>query len=260
MLILVTQVTPILDNTKKNGCAHALKELIPPGSIINSYAFYDGKLEFSLADDKRFVNAHTSSTPVYVFWACLMHDPERLYSMVSSDCLRFEGEAIFSTLQDMWHQHSSPFIRASLFYIMNRCSSTGLISSGELDQARLTATAMAKLKIFKVPESFHLNLSPMSLEEQINKADSQSYNLIPAGHFNYNLFEAGKNVAIEETSINHRQLINLCKNKENKLVITYDYNEKILSAFRKNRIVLVDKYGRKTEHKERAEEIIVANF
>ena len=143
---------------------------------------------------------------------------------------------------------------------MNRCSSTGLISSGELDQTRLTATAMAKLKIFKVPESFHLNLSPMSLEEQINKADSQSYNLIPAGHFNYNLFEAGKNVAIEETSINHRQLINLCKNKENKLVITYDYNEKILSAFRKNRIVLVDKYGRKTEHKERAEEIIVANF
>lgn len=253
-------MTPILDNTKKNSCASALKDLIPPGSIINSYAFYDGKLEFALADDKRFVNAYTSSTPVYIFWACLMHDPDRLHAMVSSDSLRFEGQAIFSTLQDVWHKHDSPFIRASLFYIMNRCSSTGLISSGELDPKKLTATAIAKLKIFEAPENFHLSLSPTSLGEQINKSDPQSYNLVPAGHFNYNLFENGKNTAIEETLINHRELINLCKNEDNKLVITYDYNEKVLSAFKKNRIIMVDKYGRKTEHKERAEEIIVANF
>jgi len=253
-------MTPILDRTKKNNCASVLKNIVPPGSIVNSYAFYDGKLEFSLADDKRFVNASTTSIPVYTFWACLMHDPSRLHAMISSDSLKFEGAAIFSTLQDVWYKHSSPFIRASLFFIMNRCSSTGLISSGELDIEKLTPTSIAKLKMFEVPENFHLSLSETSMIEQIKKSDPQSYNIIPAGRFNYNLFEIGKNVAIEETPINHRELISLCDNKTIKLAITYDYDEKVLSSFKNNRLIMVDKYSRQTEHKERAEEIIVANF
>ena len=253
-------MTLILDKTKKNNCAGAIKKLIPPGSVINSYAFYDGKIEFSLANDQRFVNASTTSLPVYPFWACLMHDPDKLHSMVSSDALRFEGEGLLSTLQDMWHTHKSPFITASLFFIMNRSSSTGLISSGELDTGQLTATSVAKLKTFSVPENFHLNLSPTNIERQIQKADQQSYNLVLGGKFNYNLFEHGKNVAIEQTSIDHRELSRLCEDTKNKILITYDFDNKVLSAYKNNRIIMIDKYGIQTAHKERAEEIIVANF
>ena len=253
-------MTPILDKTKKNNCASAVKKLIPVGSVVNSYAFYDGKLEFSLANDQRFVNASTTSLPVFTFWMCLMHDPDKLHSMVSSNALRFEGEAILSTLQDMWHKHSSPFITASLFFIMNRCSSTGLISSGELDPELLTPTSVAKLKTFMAPDNFHLNLTPNKLSKLINKSDPETYNLILGGKFNYNLFEHGKNVAIEQTSIDHRELSKLCKDKSKKILITYDFDHKVLSAFKNNRLVMIDKYGIQTAHKERAEEIIVANF
>jgi len=260
MANMVVKMTPILDKTKKNNCAAAIKSLIPPGSIVNSYAFYDGKIEFSLANDQRFVNASTTSLPVYTFWACLMHDPSKLHSMVSSDSLRFEGEAILSILQDMWHTHKSPFITASLFFIMNRCSSTGLISSGELDTDMLTPTAIAKLKTFSTPDNFHLNLSPAKLAKQIEKSDSRSYNLVLGGRFNYNLFEQGKSIAIEQTSIDHRELAELCKNTDTKILITYDFDHKIPRTFKNNRIVMIDKYGIQTEREDRAEEIIVANF
>tara|TARA_R110000787_G_scaffold91537_7_gene192880 strand:- start:288 stop:1049 length:762 start_codon:yes stop_codon:yes gene_type:complete len=253
-------MTLILDRTKKNNCASTVKKIIPAGSVINSYAFYDGKIEFSLANDERFISANTTSLPVYTFWRCLMYDPSRLHAMVSSDSLRFDGEAILATLQDMWHSHSSPIITASLFFIMNRCSSNGLVSSGELDLKQLAPTAIAKLKTFSVPDNFHLNLSPEHPIKQIKKSNSESYNLVLGGRFNYNLFEYGKSVAIEQTSINHKELIKLCKDKNIKILITYDYDQRVLSAFKNNRLIMVDKYGVETAHKERAEEIIVANF
>jgi hypothetical protein len=253
-------MTLILDRTKKNNCTSILKKLIPNGSIVNSYAFYDGKIEFSLSNDNRFVNAFTLSPPIYAFWACLMHDPHKLHAMVSSDSFKFKGEATLSVLQSMWHTHNSPFIKASLFFIMNRCSSTGLISSGELDLQKITPTAIAKLKTFTVPENFHLNLIETSLIEQIKKSDSESYNLVLGGKFNYNLFEHGKSIAIEETPINHRELSKACQNISAKIIVTYDYDQKVLSAFKNNRLIMADKYGKETVHRERAEEIIVANF
>ena len=253
-------MTLILDNTKKNNCALTLKKLFPPGAVINSYAFYDGKMEFSLANDRRFVVANTISPPVYTFWACQMHDPRRLHEMVSSDLFKFEDEGMLSILQEKWHAHNSAFIRASLFFVLNRCSSTGLVSSGKIDFEQLNPTSMAKLKSFLVPENFHLNLVEKDLIAQIGESPPQSYHLVPAGQFSYNLFEHGKNIAIEETPINHRDLVKLCKNTDSKIAITYDYDPKVAPAFKGNTIIMVDKYGKETSHKERAEEIIVANF
>ena len=190
-----------------------------------------------------------------------MHDPERLYNMVSSDQLKFEGEQVFSILQDMWHTHKSPFIKASLFFIMNRCSANGLISSGEIEYERLTPVAISKLKSFYIPEDFHLSYTKgePSLSRQVNQAPPESYNLIPAGNFNYGLFEHGKSVAVEETRINHRELMDLCKT-DSKVVLVYNYDQRVVSSFKNHRVILVDKYGKVTARKERAEEIIVANF
>ena len=124
----------------------------------------------------------------------------------------------------------------------------------------LTPTSIAKLKTFSTPENFHLNLLSDSIVKQIKKSDKQSYNLILAGRFTYNLFEQGKSVAIEETPVDHRELAELCKNTDNKILITYDFDHKIPKAFKNNRIIMIDKYGTQTEREDRAEEIIVANF
>lgn len=255
-----TVMNLILDRTKNNNCSATLKKIIPEGSIINSYAFYDGAMEFSLANDRRFVNATTTSFPVYNFWMCLMHDAERLHDMISSDQLKFEGDEVFSVVQDMWHKHSSPFIKASLFFIMNRCSSTGLISSGEINYDHLTPVSIAKLKSFHVPEDFHLNYDKnSSLTSLVKRSEPGTYNLIPAGNFNYGLFEHGKSVAIEETKINHREMIELCKTNS-KVVLVYNYDKRVPIAFKDNRVILIDKYGNQTTKEERTQGVIVANF
>ena len=253
-------MTLILDNVKKNNCTAILKTLIPKGSVVNSYAFYDGKMEIALANEGRFVNANTISHPVYVFWMYASLYPRRLYEMVSSEAFKFEGEGVHGVLQDVWHSHDSPLIKAALFFVLNRCSTTGLISSGELNFDNLTPVVVSKLKYFSMPENFHLGHDHRDVVDMIAGADKKEYNLVPAGNFNYNLFEYGKNIAIEETPIIHRELIKLCKNKEANVIITYNYDPRVLSAFKGNRIIMVDKYGKQTERKERAEEIVVANF
>ena len=260
-MIMVSRMTPIVDNVKKNDCAKILKQIIPVGSVVNSYAFYDGKLEFSLSHDRRFVNATTTSFPVYNFWMCLMHEQKRLYEMVASEQFKFESKAMISVLQNLWHTHNSPLIRAGLFFIMNRCSTTGLISSGDIDLELLTPVAISKLKSFPLPEHFHLSyIKGADMIKEILETKSDVYNLVPAGNFNYGLFEHGKNTGIEETKIDHRALTKLCKEKQNKVIITYNYDHRVHRAFEGNRMIMVDKYGKETNNKDRAEEIVVANF
>jgi len=235
-------------------------EIIPKGAVVDSYAFYDGKLEFNIASLDIFVNAYTISKPVYMFWQCLRHDPRRLHEMVTSDSFKFGDNDVFAILQDMWYTHTSPFITASMFFILNRCSANGLISSGDLKLENYTPLALAHLKGFKFPDNFHLNLSEKDPLEIIQEEGGADYNLIPAGRFTYNLFEYGKNIAIEETPINHRRLSEIMQKAPSKIIVVYDYNPAIFTVFKESNITMVDQYGKLTDNKSNAEEMIVANF
>ena len=115
-------ITPIKDDTKTNGCSTTLISLIPQGSIVDSYLFYDGKLEFSLASNKVFVNAHTISKPIYFFWECLRENPKLVQEMVKVISNKFTTESEFLVLQEKWHTNENPYMVAALFFLLNRCS------------------------------------------------------------------------------------------------------------------------------------------
>jgi len=251
----------IVDNIKTNNCTTTLKEIIPRGAVVNTYAFYDGKMEFALCNNGRFINSHTISEPVYIFWKCAMHNPRKIYDIVSSEAFKFDNEAMYPVLQEIWHKSKSPFIKSALFFTLNRCSESGMISSGEIDFNKLHATTTSKLRNFQPPENFHITLLKENIINHIKNDSSADYYMIPAGRFNYGLFEHGKNIAIEETPIEHREFIELCKQQTTKkIVMTYNYNPRVISSFEGCNTIMVDKYGKRTVHKNRAKEVIVANF
>ena len=228
---------------------------------MGSYALYDAKMEFSLAFDKRFVNAHTSSKQIYLFWRCMMMDPRRVYNIISAEGFKFDNtEGSHKSLQECWYEYTnSPFLLSSLFFMLNRTSDTGLASFGTVDLDKLTPVVIQKLKTFQAPDNFHVSYEDEECTDLIRK-DVADYVFIPAGDFNFGLFEKGKSIAVEETNIKHRELIKIFDEKEKKIVATYNFSEKALNAYNAHNIILVDKYGRETSHKERAKEIVIANF
>ena len=47
--------SPLKDLTRDFNCLNLLKQKMPAGSVIHSYLFYGGELEFGLSSDQRFV-------------------------------------------------------------------------------------------------------------------------------------------------------------------------------------------------------------
>jgi site-specific DNA-adenine methylase len=242
-------------------CLSYLKSIIPKGSIINSFAFFSGELEFNLAEAERFVNTHTNRYVIYEFWTCAMNDCQTLYELINSEQFdKFRNKKAFHILQENWPQYKDPYVRSALFFMLNRYSKTGLISSGEFNEKNFNPVALSYLKSFK-PINFHLNYTTNTdLVDSLKKYNEADYLLLPIGSFSYNLFEHGKSMGFEQTRINHRKLHATLKETEQKWIIIYRNHNTLHKLYEAFNITMIDKYGRTTKDKENCEEIVVTNF
>ena len=248
-----------VDNHAK--CLSYLKSIFAKGSVINSFVFFSGELEFNLAEDDRFVNAHTNRYVIYEFWTCATNDCETLYQIVVSEQFqKLQNEKSFQILQENWPQYKDPYVRSAIFFTLNRCSETGLLSSGDFNKDKLNPVSLSYLKGFR-PANFHLNYTTnATVVESIEKYNEADYLLLPMGNFSYNLLEQGKNMGFEQTRINHRQLYSKLKNLDHKWVVIYNHHNAVYKLYEQFNITMIDKYGRPTQNKESCEEIIVTNF
>ena len=253
--------TPIKNKTVRNNSAHALREVIPRGSIVNSFPLFDAKIELELSERDYFVKSYAASEPVYLFWKCLQHDSGRIHDMVTCGDLEYNNEHLFKIVQDIWYKNEDPFLKSALFFILNSSSETGLISSGKFGKQKYNPLTLNYLKNFKCQDNLaFLYKKDLEPQEVIEASESDEYNLIQGGNFDFSLFLHGKNRGIEETLINHRKLATfICKTKK-KTVITYDFNPKISFLFKKLNFTYIDEYGKITNQKKNAKEIIIANF
>jgi site-specific DNA-adenine methylase len=253
--------SPIKDFTRKHKSHEVLRELIPRGSVVDSFLFYGGDMEFSLAAYDRFVCAHTNNQPVYQLWECMLKDPERIFKILTSDVFKFENDNMFEILQEHWPTYEDPYVRASLFFLLNRCSAMGLASAGELDLRHFNARALMQLKSFKTPEAFHIQWDNDSdFLNTLSQIQNPDYLLIAPGSFGLNLFEHGKSIAHEQTAVHHRKLHTCLKNLDRKWVVVYNYHSAVAPLYEGYEPIMVNKYAQRTTEVEACEEIIIPNF
>ncbi len=251
--------------TGAHNIKHLLKEKIPPGSVVESFRFLDGDVEIDLAAHNRFVIAHSTQYVVYEFWKCASGDPHRLSEMVDLmyplDPDAYHSKRMFHLLQENWHGYKDPFIRSALFFILNRCSSTGQISAGEFEDTHITPVSLGRLKLFK-PNNLHFkwDKTEAPFSDCLASADKESVLYIPAGKFGLNLFEHGKSVGFEMTPVHHQKLLSQLQTIEHRWVVAYKPHRTVLNLYNKYNIQLVDRYGRETEDFERCEDVLIANF
>lgn len=234
--------------------------MIAAGSIVDTFLFYSGAVEYSLAYHDRFIRAHTTNYYVNEFWKCMRLNSRKIHSIVTSDIFKFEEED-FSLLQEKWPMQKDPFIRASLFFLLNRCSENGMISSGELNMENFNPLALNYLRAFKAPANFHLiHEDQGTLIEAIEKWNHSKIIFIPAGNFSYNFFEEGKNKAYESTTFRHTELYDRLKIRPSPWVVNYKYHPQLQSLYGDFNITMINKYGNKTDAEETCKEVLIANF
>jgi peptidoglycan/xylan/chitin deacetylase (PgdA/CDA1 family) len=252
--------SPLHENINNFRCTSLLKEMIAPQSVIHTFLFFAGMPEFALAEHGHFVAAHTNKYVIYEFWKCVQEDSQKIVKIVEKLFPQINNKIIFHLLQETWPTYPNPFLRAALFFLLNRCSQDGLISAGKLDYSRYNPLSLAHLKKFKI-DNFHLQLDhEENFINSFQTIDEVDYMLFPIGKYNYNFFEYGKSIGYETTSIHHKKFHEAISSVKDKWIVLYKHHPAVHLLYKEYSISMLDKYGRQTKEKDNCEELVIANF
>jgi len=251
--------SPIRENTNNFKCLPHLRKLIPAGSVVNSFLFYDGSLEINLADQRRFVIGHTTQYVIYEFWDCALANPQRIAS-IAKELNNLRDPSIFYMLQENWPKYKDPYVRSALFFILNRCSDTGDISAGKFNAQTYNPIALSHLNKFKLP-TLHVQLDQTeNFIEGIKNVKDTDYLLLPVGKFSYNFFEHGKNRGFEMTTVDHKKLSEALREITDKWVTVYKNHHELYKLYKDYNVTMLNKHGKITTDKNACEEVVIANF
>jgi len=254
-------ISPIKDLRHNTKSLSVLKKIIPTGSVVESFLLFAGDVEINLAESGRPVIAHTNRYVIYDFWKTLFDDPNSLAQSVEY-LYPFETEEVFRVFQNNYHKEKSPLMRAALFFLLNRCSSSGMISSGVLEQNNYNPLALNYIRRFKQINFDVAYDGALSIENSINRVSEQTdFIFLPVGRFSYNFLSEGINRGPEDTIIVHKKLKSIVDNIPTKTVLNYQYHPGVLKLFKGyESIIMLNEYGKETTIKENAKEILIANF
>jgi hypothetical protein len=243
--------SPIKNLKKKTNSLSTLRELIPKGSVVQTYPFYDGAIEFSLAEADRYTVGCTTSPVVYEFWEYAMQDPKKI-SLIADKMFPVVNENTFDILKSSWYSYKDPFVRSALFFLLNRCSSVGMISHGNLDTKNYNPISLNELRTFKIDNFHSVFIKP---DTQYTMAKDTDFNLFSGGNYYYDLLSTEQIVGIEESPFQHSQMLSDFKDKPS--IFVYGYHPRLgkLKGWQK---IFLDQYGRLTAE-DNAKEIILHN-
>ena len=248
--------SPLKNAAFKGVSLNFLKKLIPRGKKIQSHFIFSGELEIGLSQYDRFVNARTSLPFVYEFWRCIDVDPLRVHDIVAHEAFTFDDQTSFTILQDSWHTYENPYIRAALFFLLNRCSDSGLVSSGTLSMENYSLFALNALKTFKTPPSFHIQYTE---KEDFQLQRGFDFRLLSAGSYRPSLLSSSGAHAPDRYHIDHKQINSLLR-EDIPTIVLYKKNLQLMGTLAFCSLSMIDELGNITDNFKKCEEIVVTNF
>lgn len=251
--------SPIKDLRFQPKSLAILKDLIPEHSNVDTYLLYSAELEINLAEANRHVVSHTNSFVIYDFWRALFHSPETITHMVEH-FWPVEDDKLFEVYQTRFRTYTDHLMRAALFFILNRCSSEGMIQSGLFSKDNFNPLAVSYIKRFK-KNNFDVAWDKNEdFLETIDADTDANYLYFPIGRFGYNFLDAGISRGFEETRVHHSELYNKLKTFNKKIIVDYAYHPRVVKLYSDwPTKIFLNEYGRVVDEKK-AKEVIIANY
>jgi hypothetical protein len=245
--------TPIRNPYGATKANKIIEQIIPVGSVVSSYGFYSGEVEFNLSNRERFVSSHTSKKSIYEFWQTIFEDPNPT-AEIASRILPLRDEKEFSVLQERWNEYKNPDVRAALFFLLNNCSDSGYISKGSMDIKNYNPVSLSRLKKFIKPQHHHLSLIEDSLSH-MQSNEKSDYILIQLEKYKIDMLTEGINRGPEEEYLVFTEVLRALQDKK---FIILTKPSSMLNNMKESKLLFIDKYGRQTYERE-AEELIIYN-
>jgi hypothetical protein len=228
-----------------------LRDLIPKGSIVESYPFYDGNVEFALSQNDRFLVGTTDSPVVFEFWKYAIEDPKHI-SQIADHLQPIIEENTFDIIRKNWFNYKDPYVRSAMFFLLNRFSELGMITHGEMNPKNYNPIAINILRTFEIT-NFHINfLKEKTIFDQTIKND---VSLFMPGVYYYDLLHTAPPIGIEESHFKHTKTLKHFAKK--KSIFVYNFHPRLANNKDYEKIFL-DKHGRISQ-KDNAKEIILHN-
>jgi len=230
-----------------------IEKYIPPGSVVSTYGFFSGDVEFYLSNRDRFVVSHTTKDVIFDVWETLYTDSHAV-SQIASRVLPFKEDKDFNILQEEWYKYKNAPARAALFFILNNCSDGGYISKGKLDLSNYNPVSLSRLKKFIKPDNFHLSKID-NIEKNIKNDQESDFIFFHVDKYKKDFLTEGLNRGVEEENLELQKLLPLVRNKK---YVILTKPSPFLSELEIQKIIFLDQYGRETTEAS-AKEIILHN-
>ena len=245
--------TPIRNPNGTTKANSLIEKIIPAGSVVSSYGFYSGEVEFHLSNRNRLVSCHTTRKPIYEFWQTIFQDPKPA-AEIASRTLPLRDEKEFPILQERWHHFKSPDVRAAMFFLLNNCSDTGYISKGVMNTKNYNPVSLSRLKKFIKPQHFHLSLVDDCMTH-IQSNDKADFFFLELEKYRLDILSEGINKGPEEE---HFVFDDVLRTLQNKRFVILTKPSKILTRKTNSNVIYIDKYGRETKEAN-AQEMVLYN-
>jgi DNA adenine methylase len=203
--------------------------------------------------------------PVHNFWNQIAHFPENVLSIIKAFRTDHpDGKDLHGTLRRLYKEFHDEEDTAAAFYILNRCSFSGLTFSGGYSQAafdtRLTDNGIKKLSLY----------SPILKTAKITNLDYNALLQAPAKNGDVFVFmdppydiKASTlygNKGNTHKDFDHSKFADDCKNCAYKWMITYNDNQNIRDLFSWANIQEIPVLYSMNSNSKKAVELVITNY
>jgi len=188
--------------------------------------FTGGTIELNFATQIS-VTGYCRYRELYDFWNCVLFDSDRV-SKMAEHFLPIEDENIFSSMQKMLRKPDDDFLRAALFYVLNRCAKGGALSYASMEEGhpRFNRMGIIHLEKFSSP---NLKVLQGDFEKAIEENPDTFLYCAPPKFEKARLLSAP--LPVEDAQIDHNRLAELLKARDNWMLV-YDDCPDVLEAYK----------------------------
>ena len=237
-----------------------IKDKIPIDCKINSFALGAGTIELNLIDSGYDITVCSNLYYVWEFWKCLITDPYKLFHNIEYNHKTLNSNDLAFYRNNWTRKFDSPFQRAALFYLFNRYSEDGDFTSSELSKHNFSPLNIRSLENF-IESSANINLKldrSLDFTDSIKLLPSDNILIIPVGRCKNTILKPRASTSPNKYFFNHKNLREHIDNREQKILLIYKYNDYVDKMY--NDKVYINKFGKATENRDLAEDMIVVNF
>ena len=188
--------------------------------------FAGGTIELNFATQIP-VTGYCRYRELYDFWNCVLLDSDRV-SKMAEHFLPIENENLFSSMQKMLRKPDDDFLRAALFYVLNRCAKGGAVSHAQMEEGHPRFNRMGILHLEKF-SSPNLKVLEGDFEKAIEENPNTFLYCAPPKFEKSRLLSAP--LSVEESQIDHNKLAATLKARDNWMLV-YDSCPDVLEVYK----------------------------